>query len=83
VTLKEGHRLIRTGPYAHVRHPIYTGILLAMVGSAIAMDEPRAILAVAVMFVSFLRKLSKEEEWLTEEFGEEYLKYKREVRMLL
>jgi protein-S-isoprenylcysteine O-methyltransferase Ste14 len=83
VTLKEGHRLIRTGPYALVRHPIYTGILFGMLGSAIAIDQPRGVLAVAIVFVSFLRKLRKEEEWLTEEFGEEYLKYKREVRALL
>jgi protein-S-isoprenylcysteine O-methyltransferase Ste14 len=83
VTLKEGHRLIRSGPYALVRHPIYTGILFGMLGSAIAIDQVRGIVAVAIVFVSFLRKMRKEEEWLTEEFGEEYLKYKREVRALL
>ena len=54
-----------------------------MLGSAIAIDQPRGVVAVAVVFVSFIRKLRKEEEWLTDEFGEEYLKYKREVRALL
>jgi len=83
VTLKEGHRLIRSGPYALVRHPIYTGILFGIIGSAIAIDQPRGVLAVAVVFISFLRKLRQEEAWLTEEFGEEYLRYKREVRALL
>ncbi|HXN35877.1 MAG TPA: isoprenylcysteine carboxylmethyltransferase family protein [Opitutaceae bacterium] len=83
VTLKEGHRLIRSGPYALVRHPIYTGILLGMLGTAVAVGEVRGVLAVAILTFSFIRKLRKEEEWLTEEFGEEYLRYKREVRALL
>ncbi len=83
VTLKEGHRLIRSGPYSLVRHPIYTGILFGMIGSAIAIDQVRGVVAVVIIFISFIGKLHKEEEWLTEEFGEEYLRYKREVRMLL
>ncbi|MGA6956537.1 MAG: isoprenylcysteine carboxylmethyltransferase family protein, partial [Candidatus Acidiferrales bacterium] len=36
VQIKEGHRLIRSGPYAHIRHPIYTGLLLALIGTAVA-----------------------------------------------
>lgn len=83
VTLKEGHRLIRTGPYALVRHPIYTGILLGMLGSAVALDQIRGYLAVVILTISFIRKYRKEEAWLTEEFGEEYLRYKREVRALI
>jgi len=83
VTLKEGHRLIRSGPYRLVRHPIYTGILFGMLGSAIAKDQVLGLLAVAVTVVSFVRKLRIEEKWLTEEFGEEYLQYRREVRALL
>ena len=83
VTLKEGHRLIRSGPYALVRHPIYTGILFGMLGSAIALDQVRGVVAFVIFLVSFIGKLRKEEEWLTEEFGEEYLRYKREVRALL
>jgi Isoprenylcysteine carboxyl methyltransferase (ICMT) family len=37
ITLKEGHKLIRSGPYRFVRHPIYTGFITAMTGSAISM----------------------------------------------
>ena len=44
VTLKQGHELIRTGPYRFVRHPIYTGLLLAVLGSAIAIGEWRGLL---------------------------------------
>ena len=43
VTLKEGHQLIRTGPYRAMRHPIYTGILLALLGTAITFGEVRAL----------------------------------------
>jgi protein-S-isoprenylcysteine O-methyltransferase Ste14 len=82
VTLKEGHRLIRSGPYALVRHPIYTGLILGFLGSAIAIDQLRGVIAVAIVIFSFIRKLHIEEKWLTEEFGEEYLQYKREVRAL-
>ena len=45
VTLKQDHELIRSGPYRWVRHPIYTGLLLAMLGSAIALGEWRGFIA--------------------------------------
>jgi protein-S-isoprenylcysteine O-methyltransferase Ste14 len=83
ITLKEGHRLIRSGPYALVRHPIYTGILFGMLGTAIALDQVRGLLAFAVLFASLWRKLRTEEKWMTGEFGEEYRQYQREVRALL
>lgn len=83
VTLKHDHTLVRDGPYRYVRHPIYTGILLAMTGSAIARDEWRGVLAVALAFVALWRKLGLEERWLTETFGEEYARYRQEVRALI
>jgi protein-S-isoprenylcysteine O-methyltransferase Ste14 len=83
VTLKPGHKLIRSGPYALVRHPIYTGILLAIIGSAVAMDEYRGVLAVAIVAETFVRKLRIEERWLTEEFGGEYTVYREEVKALV
>jgi protein-S-isoprenylcysteine O-methyltransferase Ste14 len=83
VTLKHDHTLVRDGPYRYVRHPIYTGILLALIGSAIARDEWRGLLAVALAFVALWRKLRLEERWLTETFGDEYARYRREVRALI
>jgi protein-S-isoprenylcysteine O-methyltransferase Ste14 len=83
ITLKEGHRLIRSGPYALVRHPIYSGIIFATLGTAIALDQYRGLLALAIIVESLVRKLRTEEAWLTQEFGGEYLQYKREVRALL
>jgi protein-S-isoprenylcysteine O-methyltransferase Ste14 len=83
VTLKAGHRLIRSGPYAIVRHPIYTGILFAFLGTAVAVDEWRGVLAVVIAVQANVRKLRLEERWLTEEFGSEYEQYRREVKALV
>jgi protein-S-isoprenylcysteine O-methyltransferase Ste14 len=83
VTIKEDHTLVRDGPYRCVRHPIYTGILLAIAGSALARDEWRGVLAVVIAFYSFWRKLRIEERWLTEVFGDDYRRYSDEVRALI
>ena len=83
VTLKQDHELIRGGPYAVVRHPIYTGILIAFVGTAIARGEWRGLLAVVIVFASLWRKLKLEERWLGEAFGESYSKYRAEVSALV
>jgi protein-S-isoprenylcysteine O-methyltransferase Ste14 len=77
VTLKEGHRLIRSGPYRFVRHPIYTGLLLGAVGRTITIGEWRGMLAVVLIFVAHSRKAQREEGLLTNEFGDEYTAYRR------
>jgi len=83
VTVKEGHELITSGPYAIVRHPIYTGLLLAFLGSAIARGEWRGLLAVALVFGVLWRKLKLEEKWMRVQFGESYETYARRVAALL
>jgi protein-S-isoprenylcysteine O-methyltransferase Ste14 len=83
VQVKIGHQLIRTGPYRIVRNPMYTGILIAFAGAAIAIGELLAFVALAIGFVSIMVKIQAEEEILTEKFGEEYLRYKREVKALI
>ena len=83
VTLKEGHELITSGPYALVRHPIYTGLLTAFVGSALARGEWRGLLAVALVFAALWRKLRLEEKWMRSQFGEAYEAYSRRVRALV
>jgi len=82
VTLKEGHRLIRSGPYAYVRHPIYTGMLLACIGAALVVGEWRGVLAVVLLLVAHSRKALREESLLTQEFGEEYAAYRRSTGFL-
>jgi protein-S-isoprenylcysteine O-methyltransferase Ste14 len=77
VTLKEGHRVIRSGPYAVVRHPIYTGMQLAATGTAVVLGEWRGLLAVIVILVAHSLKARREEALLTRELGEEYVSYRR------
>ena len=83
VTVKEGHELVASGPYRIVRHPIYAGLLLALVGSAIALGEIRGWLGVAIAFAALLRKLRLEERWMTERFGDEYAAYRKRVAALV
>lgn len=69
VTLKEGHELIRSGPYARIRHPIYSGIILGLLGTALAIGEWRALVGAAVMWTSYFFKARREEALLSGEFG--------------
>jgi protein-S-isoprenylcysteine O-methyltransferase Ste14 len=83
VTLKEGHELIRTGPYTRIRHPIYTGILLALLGTAVAMGEVRGLLAVAITWLSFYLKARREEAFLAQEFGPRFAEHQLHTGMFL
>jgi protein-S-isoprenylcysteine O-methyltransferase Ste14 len=83
VTIKRHHDLIVTGPYAIVRHPIYTGLLAALVGAAVARNEWRGVLAVLIALAALWRKLRLEERWMAERFGERYAAYARAVPALL
>jgi protein-S-isoprenylcysteine O-methyltransferase Ste14 len=83
VTLKENHRLIRSGPYAVVRHPIYTGLLLALLGAAISCGRVGALLGVAIAAVGMRIKSLVEEGFMEREFGAEYAEYKRRVKALI
>jgi len=83
VAIKEHHTLIRTGPYTIVRHPIYAGLLLAMLGTAIAKGGAAAFLAIFVAFAGWQAKMRREESFLLVQFGETYLRYRREVKALV
>jgi len=83
VTVKQDHELIRTGPYAIVRHPIYTGVLFGFIGTALAIGQWRGVLAVVIVFVAFWRKLRLEERWMSETFGEDYRGYRARTKALI
>jgi protein-S-isoprenylcysteine O-methyltransferase Ste14 len=83
VTIKEDHELITSGPYTLVRHPIYSGLLLAFVGLAVARGEWRGILAVMIAAAAFWRKLRIEERWMRERFGDKYQAYSARVPALI
>lgn len=83
VQLKQDHELIVRGPYSYVRHPIYTGLLLAFFGTALAIGEWRTLVSVLLVGVAFWRKLRLEERWLCELFGDAYRNYMRRVKALV
>src|SRR5262245_39648211 len=83
ITLKEGHELIQAGPYRFVRHPIYTGVLLMALGTAIISFRTRAFAGLALVFARFWFKLRTEEALMTETFPDEYPRYKSRVKALV
>lgn len=76
VGVQENHELIQSGPYRWIRHPIYTGMLTAALGSAIIVDQVSAFLAMPIAFLAFRRKWRLEERLMEETFGEAYRAYK-------
>ena len=83
VTIRKDHSLIRSGPYSHIRHPIYTGLLLAVVGTAIAVSEYRALVAVAIFVIGWTLKAKKEESFLAQQFGPAFEEHKRHTGFFL
>lgn len=83
VTFKQGHELIRTGPYRFVRHPIYTGLLLMWLGTAIDVGQLRCWLSLLLATTGFWIKLSQEERLLLRHFPESYPVYRQQVKALI
>ena len=81
--IRVGHELIRNGPYRYVRHPIYTGILFGLAGTVIIIGEPIAVIGLFLILLAFLWKIRMEEQYLLEEFGDAYARYKSEVHALI
>ena len=83
VQVKKDHELIQSGPYRWVRHPIYTGLLLAFLGTAMAIGEWRGAVCVVIVAVSFWFKLKLEERWMRENFGVAYENYMQRTKALI
>jgi protein-S-isoprenylcysteine O-methyltransferase Ste14 len=83
ITLKEGHTLVCTGPYKYLRHPIYSGLLLAIVGTALTVGLYRALLAVVLATLGFWWKARQEDAWLSAAFGEQFEQQRRRTGRLL
>ena len=83
VTIKQGHELITTGPYAVVRHPIYTGILAGFLGTAIALSQVRGFIVFVLIFLVLWLKLRMEEQWMRSQFGETYATYAHQTAALV
>lgn len=83
VTVKKDHELICTGPYALVRHPIYTGLLLALIGTVLFVGKWRALIALVPLVVAIFRKIAIEERFMSEQFGDTYARYRAQVPALV
>lgn len=83
VVLRRNHELITSGPYRLVRHPIYTGILLAIAGTALARGDVRALLAMALVGAVIADQIAAEERLLAGSFGQAYGAYRLAVPALV
>ena len=83
VTLKQDHTLVRSGPYRIVRHPIYTGLLVALLGTAIALGPLRCFVGVVLAAIAWKFKSLTEETFMVQQFGDQYRQYQMEVKGLV
>lgn len=82
ISVKERHALVCSGPYRLVRHPIYAGLLLALLGTALAIGEWRGLLAVVFALLAFMRRIGVEERRMRQTFPE-YEEYRRTIPALI
>jgi protein-S-isoprenylcysteine O-methyltransferase Ste14 len=83
IAFKEGHELIERGPYAYVRHPIYSGFLLMGLGTAIGSARLESFLLLATAAVALGIKARFEEQFMSRHFPEAYPQYRRRVKALI
>jgi protein-S-isoprenylcysteine O-methyltransferase Ste14 len=83
IVLKIDHQLIRSGPYARMRHPIYSGVLLGVAGSALAVDEWRGVLAFLLLLTNYAVKAKREDKILGESFPKEFTDHQKNAGFLL
>jgi len=84
ITRKEGHRIVDSGPYGIVRHPIYTGIIIAGIATAAEKATPLALIGAALLYIGYWMKARLEERFLSEELGPDaYAAYRARIPMLL
>ena len=77
VSVKSGHELVRSGPYRWIRHPIYTGVLLGLLGTAFASGKLSGYLGALLALGALVHKLRIEERWMLTHFGDSYRDYRR------
>lgn len=83
VTIKENHELVTSGPYRISRNPIYTGIITALLGNAFLYGDLKSYVATAFLFCAFLYKISREEKFMIETFGDRYIEYSQRVKKII
>jgi len=82
IGLKQAHRLVTTGPYRYVRHPLYTALFLGYLGTVVALQSWTLAAWFPVFFASYLVFAREEESVMERGFGHEYRAYRRQTGML-
>ena len=82
-TVKAGHELMTRGPYAIARHPIYTGLLAAVAGTALVNGEWHGVLAFVLIVLGLMVKMSQEERLMVQTFPAAYPAYRQRVKALI
>ncbi len=84
VTIRQGHRLKKDGFYSKVRHPSYAASLLSFIGFGISLNNWLSLLLItAAVTAVFIYRINIEEQVLTEQFGDEYIAYKKRTKRLI
>jgi protein-S-isoprenylcysteine O-methyltransferase Ste14 len=83
VTLKEGHKVIESGPYGLVRHPIYSGLLLSMAATVMTIGTAPSVCGYFVLVAALVFKLRAEERLLAANLGLAYQDYQKRIKALI
>lgn len=83
IVLKVDHQLVRSGPYARIRHPIYSGVLLGVAGTALLLDEWRGVVAFLLLLTNYIVKARREDNILAEAFPRDFTDHKNSAGFLL
>ena len=83
VTIKSNHQLIRRGPYRVIRHPIYTGMLAALLATAMIQGLLSGMIGFAFVLLALYRKARREESFLSQEFGEGFSEHRQHTGMFV
>jgi protein-S-isoprenylcysteine O-methyltransferase len=80
---KKEHKLITTGVYRYMRHPIYTGFLMMFIGSVLTIGKIGGFLGIILLLIGIIIRIGNEEKLLTKNFPKEYPEYKKKVKALI
>ncbi len=83
VTIKTNHQLVRRGPYRWIRHPIYTGMLAALLATAVIQGLLSGMIGFAFVLLALYRKARREESFLSQEFGDGFMEHRQHTGMFL
>jgi protein-S-isoprenylcysteine O-methyltransferase Ste14 len=84
VVIQADHHIVRSGPYRLLRHPSYTGLMIALAGLGIALQNWLSLLAlVGLPLIGILIRIKVEDEALAGALGDQYVEYAEETRRLI